>query len=182
MAIVSHGATGVGPTLGSKSVTLAAVGIQDELLKTGGHRPSVYFGIFTLSFKPNIERTYKSSLFSLFGIDVGDIINTIGECKAIKKKYGVTINFSGPAKHILLVTDQAHSRRARIVWRAYFKEATVRILAVPLKSVIDPNSPMRIYRAEWRALLVNVILTPPFWFLSKFGERGLNFLTGGYQP
>lgn len=156
---VAHGAKATGPTAGARTVRCATWSVLDRYPKA-----RCGFGAFAGSPNPEIERDYKETLprSSYFG----RAVSTIDECMAFKR----SLHDPEPAT-IILVTDQAHSRRCRIVWKTFFPKTDIRICAVSLRSTIDRNSPMTAYRKMWTALLFQAAPTPFFWYLSLRGSK-----------
>lgn len=168
---VAHGATETRLTRGAEAVTQ----ITFSLLT---HYPHAFcaFGSFTGSPDPEVERLGKATLPR--SSYLGPIVSTIEECLAFKKSLGDI-----EPGTIIVVTDQAHSRRCRIVWKTFFPKSDIRICAVSLRSTVDHDSPMTSYRKAWTAMLLQAAPTPFFWYLSLRGpEYMAKWATKIHQP
>lgn len=163
IVMVSHGATATKPTDGAITVAELSSIFASRFFYT-----PVYFGVFTESPKPEIEEIFKKGMVPR-AICVGTVISTIEECLKIKEAFLSTAG-SLP-KNILVVTDQAHSRRAYLVWKTFFPESTIYMATIRLEKAVDKESPMRSYHYAWTALLFQAAPTFPFWILAKCGPN-----------
>ncbi len=167
---VAHGATKTHPTLSAYAAT-------NQTRRLLGKYPLAIcrFGTFTASPNPAAELYLKEKL-PRSGY-VGNVMTTIEECVKIKN------SLSFIPTTIIVVTDEAHSRRCRIVWRTFFPQSDIRICSVPLGLTIDWESPMRSYRHAWTALLFQAAPTPFFWYLAWRGpEYMARWATKIHQP
>jgi len=173
IAMVSHGATNHGVTTGAKTVTKMGCTIAENYPAA-----LIFFGAFTESPIPEIEMDYKLARIP-HAHYVGTVISTIEECAKIQSSLpeGFT------PKTIVVVTDEAHSRRARIVWKTFFPNSKIYIVSMALEAGLDDDSPSWAYHAGWSALLFQAAPTPYFWYL---GLRGLEYMntkaTSLHQP
>ncbi len=159
---VAHGATKSGRvTKGADAVGFITRGL---LRLYADQSPVVVFGVFSKSEYPDIEEAFKSMLLPN-AIFVKGVVSTIEEC--LKVKAALAPNFA--PKRILVVTDEAHSRRCRIVWRVFFPDAEIYIVAVPISETKDKESPMLPYHSKWATLIFQALPTPYFWYLAKRG-------------
>lgn len=113
----------------------------------------VAYGVFTHSPNPQVEREAKEKIFSQ-GYCVGEVASTIEECLTIRK-YLESLNI--PLRSIVVVTGEAHSRSAKLVWETYFPESKISIATIPIKSECDLENPMVFLRNEWAWLAINII-------------------------
>lgn len=179
IAMVAHGATATRLTNGAKAVALTA----SELLRRCTDYPVVAYGSFAGNPEPELEKQLKSGHLRGTNHDfqevaIGPVWSTIEECRKIKQNLPVGF----VPKWVIVVTDEAHSRRCRIVWRTFFPNSTVVIVTVPIEATLDMVSPMITYH-DLKAILWNQAKwTPIFWALSLFGERALQLVEKGHQP
>jgi hypothetical protein len=166
LALIAHGAAGDQLSHGGQAVCKASNEILRHYKVNGLAMPEVYFGAFSRSKNLNIEADEKTRLIPE-GNYVGLVLSTIEECARIYDKWFET--HTDPPKVIILVSDEAHSRRARIVWRTFFPHSEVRIVPVELKDTIDLNSDMALYRKAWTALARQALPTPLWWLWSLSG-------------
>lgn len=173
---VAHGATNSKLTRGAKAVVHCTRNISSQYQ----FAPIVAYGSFGGSERPEVEGIRKLTELSEIPnlIYIGLVWSTIEECRRVKE----SLPEGFLPEVILIVTDQAHSRRCRVVWRTFFPDSDVRIVSVDLSSTIDPESPMAAYRAKWKALTFQAVPTPFYWFMSLFGESGLLLIEGFHQP
>lgn len=162
---IAHGATPERLTRGAHAVALKTAEVLTQL-RDQGQLPFVAFGAFTGSKKPELEMTLKLAFF--FGKYVGHVISTIEECLKVKANLPIFITPS----NIVVVSDEAHSRRCRIVWKTFFPNAKVSIVSVRITDTIDPESPMWPYREGKLAVLAfQALPTPYFWYLAMRGPK-----------
>ncbi len=170
IALVSHGATDKRLTNGAAAAT-SAVNKLRTVFKKMNEDPPVYFGTYTDSKNPELERREKEKLLGESNIHyVGNVLSTIEECMKIKKALPEEMAFP---LQILVVTDEAHSRRARIVWETFFPETRIAIFSVPIKEVVDKESPMWAYHWAWTTLAFQAGPSPYFWWLSLGGPAAM---------
>ncbi len=152
---ISFGSTSEYLTIGSTNVMNRAYDIAHTR-----HCP-VYWGVF--SENPvggsGHEIEVKARIFNQVGsVFVGNVSSTTEECEAIREYWNIHIE--GEPTTIVVVTDGAHSRRARIVWKHFFPNTDIRFRSIPAESCADLFSPMRLQRGWRRWLLFNIIFTP----------------------
>jgi hypothetical protein len=161
---VAHGATKDRLSIGAENVARRTAEALTQL-RNIGQLPFVAFGAFTGSENPELERTIKLTIFT--GKYIGQVMSTIEECWKVKQ--GLP-EFFNPAT-IVVVTDEAHSRRCRIVWRTFFPNSDIKIVSVKLADTIDSESPMSAYGNPWKILFFQAAPTPVWWAASLFGEK-----------
>lgn len=168
LVAVAHGATETGLTNGAYAVSRRTAEIIAELDIKESQRPYLAFGAFTESSNPEIERIEKQRIFGEYRKYIGLVISTIEEC--LKVKEAIPVFFT--PRNILIVTDEAHSRRCRIVWKCFFPNSNIRIISVPIAETVDPRSPMKPYRqGKWAILGYQALPTPYFWYLALRGPK-----------
>ncbi len=134
----------------------------------------IAFGAFAGNGEGESEGDWKSHRIR-FGKFVGKVMTTIEECLAFKAAYP-------DAKKVIFVTEQAHSRRARIVWRCLWPEADIYIISMPLSTVIDSDAVMWPYRRAWTALAFQALPTPLYKLAAALGPKWLMKLSRFHQP
>ena len=150
-----------------------SVNVGQDLLV---HYPNarVVFGVFTCSPDPSLEERAKKDTFK-DAIFVGDVISTIEEAEKIRATFPPDFVPRG----IIFVTDEWHSRSAKLVWRNVWKDvvspSNVRIVTIPARESIDEESPMVFGRRHWTWALVNVLrhlflvcVPGSMWLMKKF--------------
>lgn len=173
---VAHGATDKRLTRGAEAVTEMTV----ALLRRYKRRPVVIYGAFDCQ-NAEIEERLKKTAFTAETwklIFIGNVISTIKECWMIKA--GLPVEFD--PKVIIVVTDKAHSRRCRMVWRTFFPKAKIYIVAIAIGKTLDRESPMITYHKSWKILLLQAMPTPYFWYLSLRGEAYMQTKADLHQP
>ncbi len=172
--VVAHGSVGRHASVGLAAVVRRTQELMRVYCKNTT-RTILAFGEFTFSEYHGEERSFKlQSLPS--GYFLGQVASTTEE--AMKAAELMTMVPCDPRK-IVIVTDEAHSRRCRLIWRRFFPLAEVFIVSVPLRSTIERESPMTAYRTAWRILLLNVLLTPMF---ASMKREQMVKLAGFHQP
>jgi len=172
IALVSIGAKQKDLTRGAYSTVNRA----KRLLEKYGNKPWVVFGAFTGNGDHSTEERLKSDYFDGDRhVYVGMVLSTISECLAYKSAFP-------SAKSVIFVTEEGHSRRARIIWKCLWPEAEIFIVPVPIKSTLDVDSPMRPYRKIWTILAFQALPTPVYWAASLLGPKYMKKLGGMHQP
>ncbi len=156
---VAHGSVRERPSKGLEAV----VSKTEELTKRYAgmiSQPFVAFGEFTYSgpTSRDVEAEFKLDHFPK-GRFIGLVASTTEEAM---KAYDLAARLPCDPRKIVIVTDESHSRRCRLIWQEFFPLAEIFIVTVPLRDVVERNSPMWAYRAAWRILLLNIALTPLF--------------------
>ncbi|KND49440.1 MAG: hypothetical protein AB198_00630 [Parcubacteria bacterium C7867-003] len=172
---IAHGATKDRLTRGAEAVARKTTTAVTEL-RDRYQLPFVAFGAFTGSENPELERALKLKHFS--GKYVGTVMSTIEECLKVRANLPIFVTVS----NIVVVTDEAHSRRCRIVWKTFFPNAKVSILSVKITETVDPESPMEAYDKAWKVLFFQAVPTPLWWLLSLFGQKCLGRLEKLHTP
>lgn len=162
IALVSIGATPTRLTNGAVGTCKVVQGFLTRYPEA-----DVVFGGFTGNGEHTIEEEIKSKLFP-DGVCVGKVLSTIMECLAFKARFP-------EAKSIIFVTEEAHSRRAKIVWQTLWPEADIYIVPVPIAETVDSESPMKPYHKTWTALFWQAMPTPYFLYLAL---RGREYMVG----
>ena len=175
VVMVAHGATKTKLTNGAIAVTAASSSLKNIVIF---NFTDVYFGFFDQEPNWQVEMNLKKKYFP-YAQKIGKVLNTIGECQAFKRNY---IKSPKVPKNILVITDEAHSRRCKIVWKTFFPDSKIYIITVPIEDCVDPESPMETYHKLWKILWNQAWPTPIFWFCSLFGEKGLMLLNKYHQP
>lgn len=170
IAFAAHGATKTRVTAGSGAVTERA-----HSLSSFYPEALVAFGSFTGNPKDGVEERFRREVFPK-GLYAGSVISTVQEAMAIKS--ALPQGFS--ARSIIFVTDESHSARAGIVWKKLFPEADVHIVAIPVESAIDPESPMFSFRTVRNALWVEMGPTPIYWIMPTWMMKRTSLLF--HQP
>lgn len=136
----------------------------------------VVFGAFAGNSQNSIsEENAKRQIFGDRGFFAGEVWTTISECLAYRAAFP-------EAKSVAFVTEEAHSRRARIVWKCLWPEAKVYIVSVKLSETIDTESDMGTYHHPWKALILQSGPTPIYKIAAIFGQATLKLLGGIHQP
>lgn len=169
---VAHGATETRLTRGAQAVANRTASALSQL-KAKGQFPFLVFGAFTGSKNPEIEKLEKLRIIALYGKFVGTVMSTIEECVRVRENLPKFETKDGLPRVIVVVTDEAHSRRCRIVWRAFFPNSTIKIVSVRIADTVDSESPMSAYGNPWKILFFQAAPTPVWWLASLFGEKAL---------
>lgn len=176
ICLVAHGATEERITYGAMSVACKVM----DILSRKDVSCQTAFGSFSGNKNPEIEEIIKTGIFVEFNpglplTTLGPVLSTIEECLAFKRY------FTG--KSVVVVTDEAHSRRCKIVWKTLLPKTDIYVVSVPLIETIDKESPMTPYHNIWTALLFQALPTPFFWYLSIRGpEYMARWATKLHQP
>ncbi len=179
IAMVAHGATSSRLTYGANAVVQEA----SKLLHKCMGNPLVAYGSFAGNPEPELETQLKHDYLRCTDhgfreIRIGSVWSTVEECRKIKQNLPTGF----VPKWVVVVTDEAHSRRCRIVWKTFFPTSKVIIVSVPIESTLDPESPMITYHDLETILWNQAKWTPIFWTLSLFGEIALQMVERGHQP
>ena len=134
----------------------------------------VVYGAFKGN-KNSIEEETKLRVFGWQGVYAGKVMSTIEECLAFKAKFP-------HARKVVFVTEESHSRRARMIWKCLWPEAEVYIVSVKLSETVDGESLMWPYRNAWTALLFQALPTPFYKMLCILGPSALKAGAGFHQP
>jgi hypothetical protein len=173
---VAHGAVGISPSCGLRAVVEKTRFVLREYRHLA-KQPVIASGAFTHSKNPHTEEYYKLSRFWLEDYHyVGLVASTIEEALLTRK---LLPDGKNDPREIIIITDEAHSRRARIVWQKFFPKANIYVVSVTLWEVVEKESPMTFYRKTWRILIVNMILTF-FWKLMPV--RMMEMIAHTHQP
>jgi uncharacterized SAM-binding protein YcdF (DUF218 family) len=160
---VSHGATRYTVTNGVRVTTKRSLAVIKDHPEA-----RVMCGSFSSSPDYRIEEYWKRSMFKLLQVTfVGRVINTIEECSSVRQMLPAGVI----PRSIVVCTDHAHSRRAKIVWKTFFPDSKVIILSDPIEQFVDKESPMASYHSLWKILFWQIGPTPYFWYLSKRGAE-----------
>ena len=172
IVMVAHGATTKNITHGAYAVVQKAFEIN---VKNQG---KVFFGAFTGSLNSEVEKEIKEAFFPE-ATYFGEVWSTIQECiaarEAIKKA-------KLDSKPVIVVTDEAHSRRCGLIWGVLCPYWDIRIISVPLISTIDKDSPMWPYNYAWTVLLFQALTTPLYLLWSLRGKEYLESRGHFHQP
>lgn len=169
---VAHGATGTKLTRGAQAVANRTASALSQL-KAKEQFPFLIFGAFTGSKNPEIEKQEKLRIIAPYGKFVGTVMSTIEECVRIRENLPKFDTENGLPRVIVVVTDEAHSRRCRIVWRTFFPTSDIKIVSVKIADTVDSESPMSAYGNPWKILFFQAAPTPVWWFASLFGEKAM---------
>lgn len=175
---IAHGATSHNRlTYGAYAVARKTAEIL-HLLREIGQLPFVAFGAFTGSKNPEIEASIKATFFH--GKYVGHVVSTIEECRKVKENLPEKFT----PRSIVVVSDEAHSRRCRIVWKTFFPNSQISIVSVKISETVDKESPMLPYRlGSWAVLAFQALPTPYFWYLAIRGPKYMaKMATNIHQP
>lgn len=133
------------------------VEVAQEILKKYPNAQMIW-GLFSKnphSDPANIEFVWKHEV--LGGNYIGPVSSSTDECETILKS-------AGNVKSIIVVAEGWHSRRAKIVWRHFFKRELC-FQSVAGHFCADPENPMWMQRYSIVWMLINMILTPFYkWF------------------
>jgi hypothetical protein len=156
--LLSFASSTVGLTNGSKETTHLAM----KLASTYPNIP-IIGGTYFKNSEPNIEFEVKRRAFGERFIDVGPVTSTTDECEAIINK---SIEMELFGDEIILVDEEWHSIRARIVWEYYLSQQTK--LCLQLASAwkcSDRKNPMPLQRNFLVWGLANLFLAPLYkWY------------------
>jgi hypothetical protein len=171
IALVSIGSAKTRLSQGAAAITKKAL----ELLKKHPEA-KVVFGAFAGNSKNSIpEEDVKKQIFGNQGLYAGKVWTTITECLAYKAIFT-------EAKSVIFVTEEAHSRRGRIVWKCLWPEAKVYVVSVKLSETIDTDSDMSTYHSPWKALFLQAMPTPIYKIAAIIGPATLKLLSRIHQP
>lgn len=173
IVMVAHGATKNRLTFGSWKVRW-----RTQQLVIQWPNTLVYFGSFTESIDPEVEVRDKNVFTG--SVYIGKVLTTIEECLAFRT---ITNERALPLKHVVVVTDEAHSRRCGLVWRTLLPGVKISIVSVPLKDAVDTESPMESYHGALSALFFQAAPYPFFWCFALGGEKSLVYFASKlHQP
>ena len=172
---VAHGCTKDRLTHGASSVSrLLDISLALEHLRNS----KVIYGAFAGSPNPEVERSWKGRVLPDSSIFIGNVLSTTEECRRTKEYTG-----SWTPKIIVVITDQAHSRRCKLIWQTFFTESKIHIFSVPIREVVDTESPMKSYHSMGSILWHQAWPIIIQWPVAKiFGVWGLIKLEGFHQP
>lgn len=173
---VAHGAT-------EKRLVNGSVAVMNKVVEIYKNHPEsrVFFGSFAGDSNPELEAVEKSRfIYGVIWHHFGSVWSTIMECMAFKKTASCYNLNAGQT--ILVVTDDAHSRRCKMVWQCFFPDYNVLVVAVPLALTIDKESPMTNYNWAWKAFVLQVFPTPIFTFWCSKGPDYLALQANVHQP
>ncbi|MDP2651863.1 MAG: hypothetical protein Q8O94_01880 [bacterium] len=150
IGLVTFGATKDGLTQGSQVTTRKAL-----LLAKQHPEAKVAFGVFTLSHHQIEERVKRKSFERPFF--AGKVVSTIEEAEKIHN----SLPFGFTPRNIVIVTDQWHSRSAKLVWERIWQNAipkpSIYVCSVPSVKTVNADNPTRALRSQWFWALVNVL-------------------------
>lgn len=136
----------------------------------------VVFGSFAGNSENSIsEESEKAKIFGDRGFYAGRVWTTISECLAYKAAFP-------KARNVIFVTEEAHSRRARIVWNCLWPEAKIYIVSVSLSETIDSSADMGTYHNPWKTMILQAGPTPIYKVATMLGQSTLKLLGGIHQP
>jgi uncharacterized SAM-binding protein YcdF (DUF218 family) len=149
IALVSFASTGDALTRGSTAVTQKAATLAKQFPTA-----RIIFGEFTLNPVRGVEQKLKEEMFpnSIFA---GYVVSTIEEGEKHK-----THMLSVRPRSIIVISDQWHSRSAKLVWKKLWHKqprVTISVIAVPSHATVGPENPMLPLRNQWTWALVNVL-------------------------
>lgn len=162
IALVSFGATKTRMTHGLQKVVHMGCTLQKMYPYA-----KIVFGEFTENPTPEIEHRLKKKVFPE-GLYAGPVISTIEEGEAWL--FRLPCRFE--PEHIIICTDEMHSRSARRVsnrvwngiwykrlWKWTLEKPVVQIhmKTFPTRFAIDPESPMTALRDQWLWTRNNVL-------------------------
>lgn len=171
IALVSIGSTRFGLSFG----TCATIEMALRLFWKYPQAQVIYGAFAGNDEHINSEEETKRSIFKDRGIYAGKVWTTISECLAFKEKFP-------NARQVIFVTEEAHSRRAKIVWKCLWPEAEIYIVPVKLEEAIDSRSCMATYHNPWKALFLQVAPIPIYKFMAMLGPEALKLLGNLHQP
>lgn len=101
---------------------------------------------------------------------VGAIPNTSKEARALKQKCDeMGVN----PKTMVILTDEFNSWRTRDIYRLYFRETDIFIVAIPISQTFDPESSIDNFRNMNKAIVMETLVPlVPFWIMTHTGEPG----------
>lgn len=176
IAIVSIGSTTDRPTRGVLATTFRAL----DLMKSYHFTPSIVYGAFAGNDDKKMgvrtyEEDWKREMLGPEAKYAGKVWTTVTECLAFKATFP-------DAKSVIFVTEEAHSRRARFIWKCLWKEAEVYIVPVKLAETIDQDALMEPYRNPWKALFFQAAPIVIYKPAAMLGAWALKLLGGFHQP
>lgn len=139
----------------------------------------IYFGVFASGsyHEHRLEMLYK--LKRMPGATFyGEVVSSIEEFLFL-----MTMLPDGfQPKTLILITDEAHSRRFKIIARTFFPSVDIRVVAIPLWDAIDTKATMKTYRSAWSALVLQAAPIPLYWWWARKGPRYLTTKAKIHQP
>lgn len=156
IVVLTFGCTRHGLTKGTQTTTRRALDLAESHRGAG---VPVLFGVFSFFPScPTVEERIKARIFKN-SVFIGEVGNTIEEAEKARNSF-----FSGQFnKHgsIVVVTDEWHSRSAKLVWervwRHDFPRPNIRIIAVPSSETISADNPVIALRNQWVWAIENVL-------------------------
>lgn len=172
---VAHGCTENRLTRGAGSVSrLIDISLAMDRFKNS----LVAYGAFAGSINPEVERFWKGKIFPDNSIFIGNVWSTTEECRHVKEHIGNWVPGT-----IVVVTDQAHSRRCKLIWKTFFPKSNIYVFSVPIGEVVDTGSPMKSYHSTGSILWNQAWPIVIQWPVAKiFGVWGLLRLESFHQP
>lgn len=165
IALVAHGATRNRPANGAAMITNLVRREITQIFPSA----KIFFGVFKSSpHQQSVEKEFKSSMLPSATF-IGPVISTIEECLSVKRSLAI----ESKNESIIVMTDEAHSRRCKLVWKTFFPNSDIRIIAIPIATTTDQESPMWAYRRAWTTLLFQALPTPIFWWWCRKGPEYL---------
>lgn len=157
IALISFASTPKRLTHGSERTLLLAEEIANL------HKGILVFGgTYFDNPKPNIEREEKQRILGDRFIWTGSVSSTTDERRAIEKEVRAR---NLEMKNVVIVDEEYHSIRTRIVWQHYHPETNFSFQLIPGSVAADPENPMPLQRSALKWLLANIALAPFFkWY------------------
>ncbi len=170
--LVAHGfTTDDEPTKGTIETYQLALGIQ-TIFENRGCKTEVYFGSFEGSPNEESEKDWKHAIIPE-GIYTGTLRSTVEEVWKAMMAWRDRHHGHMP-RRVIYITDEAHSRRAKIVADKFFGRGVVRIISIPLWRVMDPKSAMATYSGKiWDAFVMQAKWEPAFRILPAWALKRL---------
>src|SRR3989338_592720 len=143
---VSYGATKTGLTNASEEVVKQVLLVSQRFPDA-----KIFWGSFAHGPSHTIEISEKQGIFPAEqSFYIGNVTSTTDECLAIKRLIAQT---NSDSSSIVIVAEECHSRRCRMVWKYFFKNSEICFHSIPAREAEDPENPMILQR-NWRIWFV----------------------------
>jgi len=165
---VTHGATRNRLANGSVATMKCVANLQESYPNA-----KLFFSTYSRNPEGANEKNWVEKMLPS-ATHVGSIPTTSAEAKALRAFYDEIDWYPWT---MLIVTDEFNSRRTRDIYRLYFPETNIFILAIPIAKTHDPESPILNFRNMNRAILWETLIPLiPFWVLTHSGDLGKRIL------
>jgi len=111
---------------------------------------------YTFPGAEEVEWQFRRDLFAGYGITAhraGNMNNSVEEAQAISRCVAA---YKFPAKCILIVTGEMHSRSARWIWERVMPNSEITVTCIGSEFEWQPDQPVFVQRGPWKWLFANI--------------------------